>query len=65
MAEFPKITNDKLFMAKIYEALCTATNFQIGSKSMMINDGYVLILDANKDWICKVQFVKNNTITLS
>jgi hypothetical protein len=65
MAEFPKITNDKLFMAKIYEALCTATNFQIGNKSMMINDGYVLILNANKDWMCKVEFVKNNATTLS
>ncbi len=65
MADFPRITNDKWFMAKIYEALCTATNFKIGGKSMIINDGYVLILDANKDWMCKVEFVKNNAIALS
>jgi hypothetical protein len=61
MAEIPKITNDKLFMAKVYEALCVATNFQIGRKSMIINDGYVYITNSNDDWAFKVEFVKNNS----
>jgi hypothetical protein len=61
MAESPKITNDKLFIAKIYEALILATDFQIGRKSMIINDGYVYIPNNNGDWAVKVEIVKNNS----
>ena len=61
MAEIPKITNDKLFMAKIYEALVLATDFQIGRKSMIINDMYMYIPNNNGDWAVKVEIVKNNS----
>jgi hypothetical protein len=59
MAEFPKITNDKLFMAKIYEALVLATDFQIGSGAIIVNDGLVRIPNMVGDYAVKVEFVKN------
>jgi hypothetical protein len=61
MADFPKITNEKLFMEKIYEALVLATDFQIGRKSMIVNDGYVYITNSNDDWAFKVEFIRNNS----
>jgi hypothetical protein len=48
-------------MAKIYEALVLATDFQIGRKSMIVNDGYVYITNSNDDWAFKVEFVRNNS----
>jgi hypothetical protein len=59
MAKSPKITNDKLFMAKIYEALVLATDFQIGSGAIIVNDGLVRIPNAGGDYAVKVEFVKN------
>jgi hypothetical protein len=58
MAEFPKITNEKLFMAKIYEALIMATDFQIGSGAIIVNDGLVHIPNAVGDYAVKFEFVK-------
>ena len=59
MAKSPKITNDKLFMAKIYEALVLATDFQIGSGAIIVNGGLVRIPDIVGDYAVKVEFVKN------
>ena len=59
MAKSPKITNDKLFMAKIYEALVLATDFQIGSGAIIVNDRLVRIPNIVGDYAVKVEFVKN------
>jgi len=59
MAKFPKITNSELFMAKIYEALIMATDFQIGSGAIIVNDGLVRIPNITGDYAVKVEFVKN------
>ena len=59
MAEFPRITNDKLFMAKIYEALVLATDFQIGSGAIIVNDGLVRIPNRSGDYVVRFEFVKN------
>ena len=59
MEKSPKITNDKLFMAKIYEALVLATDFQIGSGAIIVNDGLVRIPNIVGDYAVKVEFVKN------
>lgn len=59
MAEHPKITNSELFMAKIYEALIMATDFQIGSGAIIVNDGLVRIPNIVGDYAVKVEFVKN------
>lgn len=59
MAEIPKITNNELFMAKIYEALILATDFQIGSEAIIVNDGLVRIPNIVGDYAVKVEFVKN------
>jgi len=59
MAKFPKITNNELFMAKIYEALIFATDFQIGSEAIIVNDGLVRIPNKGGDYAVKVEFVKN------
>lgn len=59
MAEFPKITNEKLFMAKIYEALVLATDFQIGSGAIVVNDWLVCIPNMTGDYAVKFEFVKN------
>jgi hypothetical protein len=58
MAERPKITNSELFMAKIYEALIMATDFQIGSGAIILNDGLVRIPNAIGDYAVKIEFVK-------
>ena len=59
MAKFPKITNNELFMAKIYEALILATDFQIRSEAIIVNDGLVRIPNKGGDYAVKVEFVKN------
>ena len=59
MAEIPKITNSELFMAKIYEALILATDFQIGSGAIIVNDGLVRIPNRVGDYAVMVKFVKN------
>ena len=59
MAEFPKITDDALFMAKIYEALVLATDFQIGSGAIIVNDGLVRIPNRGGDYAVRFEFVKN------
>ena len=59
MAYFPKITNEKLFVAKIYEALVMATDFQIGSGTLIVNDWLVRIPSAIGDYVVEVKFVKN------
>jgi hypothetical protein len=59
MAEYPKITNNELFMAKIYEALILATDFQIGSGAIIVNDGLVRIPNMVGDYAVKNEFVKN------
>ena len=63
MADFPKITNEKLFMAKFYEALVMATDFQIGSGTLIINGGLVYIPNATGDCVVKVEFVKNSSLS--
>ncbi len=55
----PKITNDELFMAKIYEALILATDFRIGEGAIIVNDGLVRIPNIVGDYALKVEFVKN------
>ena len=52
MAKSPRITNDKLFMAKIYEALILATDFQIGKGAIIVNNMV-------GDYAVKVEFVNN------
>ncbi len=59
MSEFPKITNEKLFMTKIYEALILATDFQIGSEAIIVNDGLVHIPNIVGDYAVTIKFVKN------
>ena len=59
MAYFPKITNEKLFMAKIYEALVMATDFQIGSGTLIVNGVLVRIPSTTGYYAVKVEFVKN------
>ncbi|SFA76275.1 hypothetical protein SAMN05216587_101659 [Selenomonas ruminantium] len=59
MAESPKITNSELFMAKFYEALVMATDFQIGRGAIIMNDGLVRIPNIVGDYAVKVEFVKN------
>lgn len=59
MAEFPKITDDALFMAKIYEALHVATDFQIGSGVIVVNDWLVRIPNMTGDYAVKIEFVKS------
>ena len=59
MAYFPKITNEKLFVAKIYEALVMATDFQIGIETLIVNGRLVRITSATGDFVVKVKFVKN------
>lgn len=59
MAKFPKITNSELFMAKIYEALVLATDFQIGSRAIIVNDGLVRIPNRSGDYAVRFEFVKN------
>ena len=54
----PKITNNELFIAKIYEALVLATDFQIGRESMIVNNGLVHILDRFGDYAVKIEFVE-------
>jgi hypothetical protein len=46
-------------MAKIYEALVLATDFQIGSGAIIVNDGLVRIPSKVGDYAVKVEFVKN------
>lgn len=58
-ADFPKITNEKLFMAKIYEALVMATGFQIGSGTLIVNGWLIRIPNATGDYATRVEFVKN------
>lgn len=58
MADFPKITNEELFMAKIYEALVMATDFQIGSGTLIVNGGLVYIPSATGDYVVNIEFVK-------
>ena len=55
----PKITNDKLFMTKIYEALIIATDFQIGSGAIIVNDGLVRIPNTGGDYAVRFEFVRN------
>ena len=59
MAKFPKITNNELFMAKIYEALIVATDFQIGSEAIIVNEGLVRIPNKVGDYAVIVEIVKN------
>jgi hypothetical protein len=59
VAEFPKITNEKLFMAKIYEALIMATDFRVGRRAIIVNGGLVHIPNAVGDYAVKFEFVKN------
>jgi hypothetical protein len=59
MAKFPKITNSELFMAKIYEALIMATDFQIGNGAIIVNDWLVRIPNKGGDYAVKIEFVKN------
>lgn len=59
MAKSPKITNDELFMAKIYEALILATDFQIGSEAIIVNEGLVRIPNKVGDYAVIVEIVKN------
>lgn len=59
MAKSPKITNEKLFMVKIYEALVLATDFQIGSGAIVVNDGLVRIPNKVGDYAVRIEFVKN------
>lgn len=54
----PKITNNELFIAKIYEALVLATDFQIGRESMIVNNGLVHIPDRFGDYAVKIEFVE-------
>ena len=61
--KFPKITNEKLFMAKIYEALVMATDFHIGSGTLIVNDVLVYIPSTTGDYVVKVEFVKNPTLS--
>lgn len=60
MAEIPKpkITNNELFIAKIYEALVLATDFQIGSEAMIVNNGLVHIPNIFGDYAVKIEFVE-------
>ena len=58
VAYFPKITNEALFIAKIYEALVMATDFQIGSETLIVNGRLVRISSATGDYAVKVKFVK-------
>ena len=46
-------------MAKIYEALVMATDFQIGSETLIVNGRLVRIPSATGDYVVKVEFVKN------
>jgi hypothetical protein len=46
-------------MAKIYEALVLATDFQIGSGAIIVNDGLVRIPNIVGDYAVIVEFVKN------
>lgn len=59
MAKHPKITDEGLFMSKIYEALILATDFQIGSEAMIVNNGLVRIPNVAGDYALKVEFVRN------
>ena len=54
----PKITNNELFIAKIYEALVLATDFQSGRESMIVNNGLVHIPDRFGDYAVKIEFVE-------
>ena len=54
----PKITNNELFIAKIYEALVLATDFQIGSEAMIVNNGLVHIPNTFGDYAVKLSLLK-------
>ncbi len=59
--ERPKITDDAKFIAKIYEALVTATDFQPGEGTYMYKDWFIVIPDATGRYKCKVGFFENET----
>ena len=54
----PKITNNELFIAKIYEALVLATDFQIGSGAMIVDNGIVHIPNTFGNYAVKIEFVE-------
>lgn len=55
----PKITDNAKFIAKIYEALVTATDFQPGEGTYMYKDTFVVIPDITGRHKCKVEFYEN------
>lgn len=54
----PKITNNELFIAKIYEALVLATDFQIGNEVMIVDKGLVRIPNIFGNYVVKIEFVE-------
>ena len=54
----PKITNNELFIAKIYEALVLATDFQIGNEVLIADNGIVHIPNIFGDYAVKIEFVE-------
>ena len=55
----PVITDEGLFIAKIFEALLTATDFKPGKGTYMYKDKFVVIPDDTGRWKCKVEFFEN------
>ena len=62
--ERPTITNEEMFMAKIYELISLSTNFKPGDIAFMLGDSCVTMLDKDKKWRLKFEFQKNNSTAI-
>ena len=59
--EHPQITNDALFLLKIFDALRSATTFQPSNDTFLYKDEYFIVNDISGEWKVKVEFIKNNS----
>ena len=62
--EHPTITNDALFLIKIYEALREATTFQPSNEPFLCKDEFMVIPDVSGKWKARIEFIENNSTAM-
>ena len=61
MNEHPKITNDALFVVKVFELLREATTFKPSNETFLCKDQFFTVIDESGKWKVKVEFQENNS----
>ena len=61
MMERPTITNDALFLIKVFELLREATTFKPSNETFLYKDQFFTVVDESGKWKVKVEFQKNNS----